>query len=184
VVFLGDAHRESGVISLCFALSPVESCSPPELVELTPQIYSSVLPNASEQFEEREKSLIELVEIIEQTDCLLIELIQTAVGSAPEILPRSSGSRRGHRRLRLLTNSKAWRARFMGPYCTTLNSAFACWALRRECNRLDRKAPLGKQAREPRFRAKDCSHPDIQHVWCRRLSCANQGRPWLNAVFT
>jgi hypothetical protein len=30
VVFLGDAHRKSGVFSLCFALSPVESCSPPE----------------------------------------------------------------------------------------------------------------------------------------------------------
>ena len=48
-VFLGDAHRKSGVFSLCFALSPVESCSPPELVELTPQIYSSVLPNARKQ---------------------------------------------------------------------------------------------------------------------------------------
>jgi len=34
-VFLGDAHRKSGVISVCFALSPVESCSPPELCELT-----------------------------------------------------------------------------------------------------------------------------------------------------
>jgi hypothetical protein len=35
-VFLGDAHRESGVFSLCFALSPVESCSPPKPFELTP----------------------------------------------------------------------------------------------------------------------------------------------------
>jgi hypothetical protein len=33
-LFLGDAHRESGVFSLCCALSPVESCSPPKLVEL------------------------------------------------------------------------------------------------------------------------------------------------------
>ena len=72
MVFLGDAHRKSGVFSFCFALSPVESCSPPELVELTPQIYSSVLPNASEQFEEREKSLIELVEIIVHTHYLLV----------------------------------------------------------------------------------------------------------------
>ena len=31
-VFLGDAHRESGVFSFCFALGPVESCSPPKLV--------------------------------------------------------------------------------------------------------------------------------------------------------
>ena len=29
-LFLGDAHRESGVFSLFCALSPVESCSPPE----------------------------------------------------------------------------------------------------------------------------------------------------------
>jgi hypothetical protein len=35
-VFLGDAHRKSGVFSFCFALSPVESCSPPKLGELTP----------------------------------------------------------------------------------------------------------------------------------------------------
>src|SRR5579863_2052789 len=34
-VFLGDAHRKSGVFSFCFALSPVESCSPPKLSELT-----------------------------------------------------------------------------------------------------------------------------------------------------
>jgi hypothetical protein len=49
VVFLGDAHRKSGVISLCFALSPVESCSPPELLELTPQMYASDTRNASQQ---------------------------------------------------------------------------------------------------------------------------------------
>jgi len=39
-VFSGDAHRESGVFSYRSALSPVESCSPPELCELTPHIYS------------------------------------------------------------------------------------------------------------------------------------------------
>jgi hypothetical protein len=39
-LFLGDAHRESGVFSLCFALSPVESCSPPKLSELTAQVYA------------------------------------------------------------------------------------------------------------------------------------------------
>jgi hypothetical protein len=72
VVFLGDAHRESGVISLCFALSPVESCSPPELVELTPQIYSSVLPNASEQFEGGVKVQVEPVEIVVRTHYLLV----------------------------------------------------------------------------------------------------------------
>lgn len=57
VVFLGDAHRKSGVIGSCFALSPVESCSPPELVELTPQIYSSVLPNAREQLKKTRNSM-------------------------------------------------------------------------------------------------------------------------------
>jgi hypothetical protein len=35
VAVSGDAHRKSGVISFCFARSPVESCSPPELFELT-----------------------------------------------------------------------------------------------------------------------------------------------------
>ena len=49
MVFLGDAHRKSGVISLCFALSPVESCSPPKLVELTPQMYAANSQNASEE---------------------------------------------------------------------------------------------------------------------------------------
>lgn len=34
-VFLGDAHRKSGVLRLTAALSPVESYSPPELSELT-----------------------------------------------------------------------------------------------------------------------------------------------------
>ena len=48
-LFLGDAHRESGVFSLCFALSPVESCSPPKLVELTPQMYAADSQNASEE---------------------------------------------------------------------------------------------------------------------------------------
>lgn len=57
MVFLGDAHRKSGVFSFCFALSPVESCSPPELVELTPQIYSSVLPNAREQLKKTRNSM-------------------------------------------------------------------------------------------------------------------------------
>jgi hypothetical protein len=35
VPIAGDAHRKSGAISFCFAPSPVESCSPPELFELT-----------------------------------------------------------------------------------------------------------------------------------------------------
>jgi hypothetical protein len=48
-LFLGDAHRESGVFSLCFALSPVESCSPPKLVELTSQMYAADSQNASEE---------------------------------------------------------------------------------------------------------------------------------------
>jgi hypothetical protein len=45
----GDAHRKSGVISLCFAPSPVESCSPPELFELTMSLYSWRKFNASEE---------------------------------------------------------------------------------------------------------------------------------------
>jgi hypothetical protein len=48
-LFLGDAHRECGVFSLCFALSPVESCSPPKLFELTPQMYALDSLNASEE---------------------------------------------------------------------------------------------------------------------------------------
>jgi hypothetical protein len=47
-MFPGDAHRESGVFSYRSALSPVESCSPPELCELTPDIYSWEGLNASE----------------------------------------------------------------------------------------------------------------------------------------
>jgi len=60
VVFLGDAHRKSGVISLCFALSPVESCSPPELVELTPLMYAWNSLNASEQMGNREVEYLPL----------------------------------------------------------------------------------------------------------------------------
>ncbi len=48
-MFLGDAHRESGVFSLCFALSPVESCSPPKLIELTLHVYAPHPSNASEE---------------------------------------------------------------------------------------------------------------------------------------
>jgi hypothetical protein len=92
VVFLGDAHRESGVISLCFALSPVESCSPPELVELTPHIYSSVLPNASEQFEEGEAGT---------SPTQIVDKLKSLAGAIYGIY----------------------------QYCTTLNSAFACWGI-------------------------------------------------------
>ena len=40
VVFLGDAHRKSGVIGFCFALSPVESCSLRSYVSLRIQVYA------------------------------------------------------------------------------------------------------------------------------------------------
>jgi hypothetical protein len=45
----GDAHRKSGVISFCFARSPVESCSPPEHFELTVSLYSGRKIRASEE---------------------------------------------------------------------------------------------------------------------------------------
>jgi hypothetical protein len=47
-MFSGDAHRESGVISFSSALSPVESCSPPEPDELMALIYSCAELLASE----------------------------------------------------------------------------------------------------------------------------------------
>ena len=56
-MFLGDAHRESGVFSLCFALSPVESCSPPKLIELTFHVYASHPSNASEETEKYAKEV-------------------------------------------------------------------------------------------------------------------------------
>jgi hypothetical protein len=62
VVFLGDAHRKSGVISLCFALSPVESCSPPEFVELTPLMYAWNSRNASEQIGNKDAERFATVE--------------------------------------------------------------------------------------------------------------------------
>ncbi len=40
VCFASDSHRKSGVFSFCSLLSPVESLSPPELIELTPPVYS------------------------------------------------------------------------------------------------------------------------------------------------
>jgi hypothetical protein len=45
----GDAHRKSGVISFCFARSPVESCSPPEHLELTVSLYCGRKNSASEE---------------------------------------------------------------------------------------------------------------------------------------
>jgi hypothetical protein len=51
VCFASDSHRKSGVLSFCSARSPVESSSPPELMELTQSLYSSVLSKASKELE-------------------------------------------------------------------------------------------------------------------------------------
>lgn len=38
--FVRDSHRKSGVLSLLALLSPVDSCNPPELEELTSCLYA------------------------------------------------------------------------------------------------------------------------------------------------
>ena len=47
--FVRDSHRKSGVLSLLALLSPVDSCNPPELEELTPCLYARELCSASKK---------------------------------------------------------------------------------------------------------------------------------------
>ena len=47
--FVRDSHRKSGVLSCLALLSPVDSCNPPELQELTVSLYARELHGASEK---------------------------------------------------------------------------------------------------------------------------------------
>jgi len=47
--FVRDSHRKSGVFSLLVLLSPVDSCNPPELEELTICLYARGMWGASEK---------------------------------------------------------------------------------------------------------------------------------------
>jgi hypothetical protein len=47
--FVRDSHRKSGVFSCLALLSPVDSCNPPELQELTVSLYARELGGASEK---------------------------------------------------------------------------------------------------------------------------------------
>ena len=44
-----DSHRKSGVLSLLALLSPVDSCNPPELKELTNCLYAREMRGAREK---------------------------------------------------------------------------------------------------------------------------------------
>ena len=47
--FARDSHRKSGVLSFLVLLSPVDSCNPPELEELTVSLYARGMRGASEK---------------------------------------------------------------------------------------------------------------------------------------
>ncbi len=47
--FVRDSHRKSGVLSCLALLSPVDSCNPPELQELTNCLYAREMRGASEK---------------------------------------------------------------------------------------------------------------------------------------
>ena len=47
--FARDSHRKSGVLSFLALLSPVDSCNPPELKELTTSLYARGVLGASEK---------------------------------------------------------------------------------------------------------------------------------------
>jgi hypothetical protein len=47
--FVRDSHRKSGVLSFLALLSPVDSCNPPELEELTNCLYAPETQGASEK---------------------------------------------------------------------------------------------------------------------------------------
>lgn len=47
--FVRDSHRKSGVLSCLALLSPVDSCNPPELQELTISLYARGLRDASKK---------------------------------------------------------------------------------------------------------------------------------------
>jgi len=47
--FARDSHRKSGVLSFFALLSPVDSCNPPELQELTIFLYAREMRGAREK---------------------------------------------------------------------------------------------------------------------------------------
>jgi hypothetical protein len=47
--FVRDSHRKSGVFSFLVLLSPVDSCNPPELKELTSCLYARGMCSASKK---------------------------------------------------------------------------------------------------------------------------------------
>jgi hypothetical protein len=47
--FVRDSHRKSGVFSFLALLSPVDSCNPPELEELTRRLYAREMHGAREK---------------------------------------------------------------------------------------------------------------------------------------
>ena len=47
--FTRDSHRKSGVLSFLVLLSPVDSCNPPELEELTIFLYAREMRGAREK---------------------------------------------------------------------------------------------------------------------------------------
>jgi hypothetical protein len=53
--FVRDSHRKSGVLSFLALLSPVDSCNPPELKELTVSLYARGMRGASEKNKKNER---------------------------------------------------------------------------------------------------------------------------------
>jgi hypothetical protein len=55
--FARDSHRKSGVLSFVSLLSPVDSCNPPELKELTNSLYAREMRGASEKKRKMKREL-------------------------------------------------------------------------------------------------------------------------------
>ena len=55
--FAHDSHRKSGVLSFLVLLSPVDSCNPPELKELTVSLYAWGMRSASEKEQKTKREI-------------------------------------------------------------------------------------------------------------------------------
>ena len=55
--FVRDSHRKSGVLSFLALLSPVDSCNPPELKELTICLYARAMRGASEKKKKADRTV-------------------------------------------------------------------------------------------------------------------------------
>lgn len=55
--FVRDSHRKSGVLSFLALLSPVDSCNPPELKELTVSLYPRGMRSASEKKQKTKREI-------------------------------------------------------------------------------------------------------------------------------